>query len=432
MKKPLIIQTTELWFSNMMIGGSWGIHLSPQVQQNLRWFWLDGLFASASDNVYLNFISLYVLALGATQLQIGLMSSLSNLAGAALLILGAFLAERIPSHKWINLLSGGGAGRLALLMLVFVPIFFEGQKLIWIAIALSVARDSLGNLSYPAWVSIISDIVPIEGRGRYFGSRNLIMGITTMVATLLAGKLITLFVAFKGYQIALGLAFVLGAFSTLCFAQIKETLHPVNHSVSLDLRRFFHEIRNQPMFVALLVTTAIWNVAVNISGPFFNVFMVQDLNFNASDIGILAVLTSLAGLFVQNRVGILSDKWGPLRVQLISMITIPFLPIAWIFVSQFWHVVLIIIGSGILWAAFNLASFNLMLEIIPDDRVPRYSAIYQIIVTLSLALGALIGSGIVTNWGYHAVFLSSGIVRWISCGLFLILLYRPARINLVK
>jgi MFS family permease len=422
-----VLNKTTNWISLLMVGGTWGDSLIHQVKQNLRWFWLDGLYASASDNISATFISLYILSLGATQGQIGLMNSISNFTGALLLLPGALLAEKIVNRKYICLTCGGGMSRLALLMLVFVPILFKGSGLIWIAIALSVAKDAFGNLSYPAWVSITNDIVPIDGRGRYFGARNFVMSITGMVSVLLAGKLITLFVSQIGYQIALGLAFVLGAMSTYSYAHINE---PIQSSINrdgahLDLRQFFQGLKTQPQFVALIITTAFWNLTVNIASPFFGVYMVENLSFTAAIVGLLSVVSSISALFFQNRLGVLSDRWGSHRVQLISMILIPLIPFACILVSKPWHVVVINIFNGVFWAAFNLASFNLMLESIPTDQVPRSSAIYQIIVTISLSIGALIGSGIITRWGFIGTLWVSAFGRVAAGILFGIIFFHP-------
>jgi len=420
MRFQYIYQKTRRWISDLTVGGSWGRTQSALIQHNLRWFWLDGFFASASDNIVVNFVSLYILSLGATQAQIGLMSSLSNLTAAALLLPGAFLAERIGRRKEISLFCGGGFGRLALLMLVFVPILMKGAGLVWIAIALSVTRDAFSNLGYPSWMGVTNDIVPMEGRGRYFGARNFVMGIAGMAATLIAGQLITLFVAERGYQIALGIAFVLGAASTFSYAKIHDKPIPyqrVNANNS-SLRYFISLLKGQPQFVALAATAAVWNFALNVSGPFFNVFMVQDLKFNASEVGILAVVSSLTGLLVQNRMGELVDRLGPRKVQFISMSIIPLIPLAWIPATQVWHIALINIFSGAVWGAFNLASFNLLLASMPKSLVPRYSAIYQIIVTLSLSAGALVGSLMVDHWGFVSVLIASAIFRWVAAGLF--------------
>ena len=169
MRFRYFLDKTSNWLSDLPVGGSWGRTLSTSLQRNLRWFWFDSLFASSYDNIILNFMSLYILSLGAVEYQIGLLSSLSNFTSAILLFVGAILAEKIGRHKEITLFSSGIFGRLMVLLLVFVPIFFKGVSLIWIAIILAVLRESLGNLAYPSWMSVVNETVPIEGRGRFFG-----------------------------------------------------------------------------------------------------------------------------------------------------------------------------------------------------------------------------------------------------------------------
>jgi MFS family permease len=414
------IKKSTQWLSDLTVGGSWGRTLKKSIQRNLRWFWFDGFFASASDNISVNFISLYILSLGATEAQIGLMSSFSNIAAAILLLPGALLAERTYHKKLITLICMGGGARLALLMLVFVPILFKGPNIVWIAIAFSVLRDSFNNFGFPAWMTVTNETVPMEGRGRYFGARNFVMGITGMITTLLAGKLITMFVGPLGYQVALGLAFVLGVSSTFSYAHIHEKApSSTDDSRSrFSLRLLKQMFGRQPQFVALMITAAAWNFSMNISGPFFNVYMVKNLQFSATAVGFLAVVSAFSSLAIQNKTGALADRVGARRLQLFSMFLIPLLPFAWIFATQIWHIVIINTFSGVFWGAFNLASFNLLLESIPQNQVPRYSAIYQIVVTLSLAAGALVGSAIISRWGFFAVCLASGIGRFLSSGLF--------------
>lgn len=420
------------WVNDLPVGGAWGRTLFGQAQNNLRWLWFDSMFASASDNIILNFISLYILALGGTEVQVGLMSSLSSFLSALMLIFGAIIAEKIGRHKEVAVFAGGICGRLALLLLVFVPMFFKGASVVWVAILLAVVRDGCGNLGYPAWVSVINDTVPIEGRGRYFGARNFVMNISGMTATLLAGKLITLFTAHIGYQIALGLAFSLGVSSTYCFSKIK-TLPKIKQAISrtsISVKSALTLFKGQPQFVALVAVSGFWNFAVNIPGPFFNVYMVKELGFSASTVGLLAVVTSLTGFIVLNRLGTSSDRLGPRKLQIGSMFLIPLLPLLWIFVKEPWHVALVNAAGGIMWAAFNLTSFNLMLNSIPKNQVPRYSALYQIMVTLSLALGALLGSALITSLGFITLLILSTVTRLMGAVLFAWLVHEPARDSL--
>jgi len=141
-------------------GGEWAIPLAAQIKHNLTWFFFDGLFASASDNIIITYVTLFVLALGATSAQVGLMSSFSSLASALLLLPGAILVERYGHRKEFTMAFGGGVARLAILILAMLPIIVHGTAIVWVAIALSVTRDSFGNLSFPAWVSVTADVVP--------------------------------------------------------------------------------------------------------------------------------------------------------------------------------------------------------------------------------------------------------------------------------
>lgn len=429
---------TQSAFQRLATGGDWAINQPPPTRRNLIWFWLDGFFASASENIVVTYLVIYFLALGATQAQIGLMSSISSLAAAALLLPGAMLVERYGRRQKIVLLSAG-VGRLALLLIALMPLFIQppASFLIYIVIALSIIRDGMNNLSLPAWISLTGDIVPMAGRGRYFASRNFIMGISGISMTVLAGLLITRLVQPSGYQIALTAACVIGLFSLFSFSRIyDETLDapldlpepPPAPRLSLRQmsRELLAEMRDQPEFLRWAITTALWNFSLNVAGPFFNVHMVKNLNADAAMIGITTIASSVATMLAQRKVGELNDRWGPRRLTMISGLLIPIVPLLWVFIDAAWYVIPINLLSGVLWGAYSLASFNYLLQIVPPERMARFSALFQIIVTVSMAVGAAVGSLIVTAWSMQSVFFVSAVGRLLAALLF-VWLIRPRR-----
>jgi len=408
------------YIAQLATGGSWADSFSRTIRQNLRWFWFDGLFSAASDSILLTYLVLYILALGASRTQIGTMSALTSLSAALMLLPGAMLAERWKRRKLITVIFGGTIARLFILSLIFLPFLYQNQSAVVIAIALSVSREAFANISLPAWVSLNADIVPLSWRGRYYASRNIIMGIAGMSITLLVGVLITHTSKLSGYQLALGLAFFLGMLSTYSFARIKEPSIsiPVQPATGFSIKIINTDFRAHPGFLILCLTAALWNFSLNIAGPFFNVYLVQNLQSSASMVGFLSIISSLSGLFVQRVFGTLSDRWGPRQVQLITGLLIPILPLAWTLVRSPWHVIPINLMSGILWAGYSLASFNFLLTFTPEDQRARFTAVYQLIVTLALAAGAAIGGQIVTYWGYTAIFICSGVGRFSAALLF--------------
>ena len=446
-------------FIHLATGGEWAAGLPDATRRNLVWFWLDGLFASASDNIVGTYLVVFLLALGASQGQIGLLSALSSLSAALMLMPGALLVERIGRRRGI-VLAGGGWARAALLLLALAPLILSGPQLIWFAIALAVSRDALGNLSFPAWMSLTADIVPMAGRGRYFASRNFIMAITGMSATFLIGLLITHLSGTTGYQAALLIAFIIGAMSIFSFSRIAESqpqtaepprmnpssADPAPASLAPDspetcwqseedgkrparlavLSRLSGLLSHRE-FVLFAGVTALWNLSLNIAGPFFNVYLVKNLAANPTMVGLTSIASSVAGMLAQTRLGVLYDRWGARRMVAVSGLLIPVIPLAWIWINSAWYVIPINLVSGALWGAYNMGSFNYLLQITPPERRARYSAIFQIVVTLSLAAGAALGSLVLARWGFPGVFGGSGAGRMIAALLFIYLTARLTR-----
>jgi MFS family permease len=406
--------------AQLTIGGRWATQLPRPDQHNLRAFFFDGFFAAASDAINLTYQTLYVLALGATNAQIGLMSALSSLSATLLLMPGAMLADRTRRRKPIVLWSGGGLARLMILFLALLPFVFKGSAAVYVAIALNVIMAGANNLPYSAWVSLTADVVPLSWRGRFFGTRNMVMSMVTIVMTLLAGQLITRMGSISGYQIAFLVAFLIGMLATYSYAHIKEPDRGVlsQGSQGYTLSSLLASLRGDRNFLAFCLYAMVWNFSLNIAGPFFNVYLVKALNTTAFMVGFLSIVSSMAGLPALRWFGQLNDRWGPHKVILLTGSIIPVVPFAWYFITSAWHVVPINILSGFLWAGYNLAMFNLLLAIAPEEQRARYSAIFQISVTISLALGASVGGLISNRWGIPLVFVVSAIGRAVGAGVF--------------
>jgi len=229
----------------------------------------------------------------------------------------------------------------------------------------------------------------------------------------------------------MGVAFVAGLASTFSFARIQEppALASAQATGRGDQLPLFQHLRSQPDFLIFCATAALWNFSLNIAGPFFYVYLAQDLKASAGVIGALSVVSTLAALPGQRLFGRLSDHWGPRRVQLITGLLIPMIPWGWALTRSLWHVVPIELGSGFLWAGYGLASFNFLLLLTPEDRRPRYTAIYQIVVMAALAVGAALGGIVATHWGYTTTFVLSGIGRLSAALIFTFCLRTGPSIN---
>ena len=418
--------------ADLTSGGSWTNQLPPRDRSNLRWFWLTGVFSQTAESVAATYLSLFALALGATRGQIGLMSSLSSLNAALFLLPGAAIVEQLGNRRNVTLITGFLIGRSIFLLLALVPLGFASPLAVYVVIGLAVTRSAFMALSLPGALSLIADITPVAWRGRYLSARNIAIGIAGMAATFLMGQLITAIGGLTGYQWALGLAFALSMVSAFSFARIQEppskapsTKAGVRGPRWLMLR----QLREHPGFLSFCITATLWTLSLSVAGPFFNVYLVEVLKASAGFVGATSLATGLAALPGHRLFGTLIDRWGPSRVQLITGLFIPLLPFAWAVIRSPRQMMPISLVGGFMWAGYNLASFNLLLELTPKDRRERYTALYQMVVTAAAAGGAALGGFLATRWGYATIFVVSGTGRLIAALLFAVFVHSSVRLT---
>lgn len=403
-------------------GGRWTMQLGPRARRSLRWLVWDGTFANISESILGAYQSIYLMALGATRADIGLLSALANLALPVAMVPGSKLATKAQQLKSVVLLPALMT-RLLLLGLIALPFLFPvGPTLIAAAIVLVVGRALLSNLIVPAWTTMISDIVPAQWRGRYFSTRNILMGGGGFLALLAVGQLIDRVAGIGGYQLALGLALLAGLGSVYAFSRIEAPPRPdaVNsEAATLPLRQL---LKGQGRFVAYCAVAAVWNLTVQISGPFFNVFLAEEIHASASVIALATAASMLASLPGQRVFGLLSDRKGSAWVQRLTGFWIPVVPALWGFIGQPWQAFPLQLFSGFMWAGYNLAAFNLLLELTPDALRPRLVAVYQALVGIGMAVGAALGGWIAQDFGYRPVFWVSGIGRLLAAAVFSMLI----------
>jgi predicted MFS family arabinose efflux permease len=137
---------------------------------------------------------------------------------------------------------------------------------------------------------------------------------------------------------------------------------------------------------------------------------------------VTTVTHTATNLLVQRRMGALADKWGNRKVSVIFTLLIPIIPIFWgLWVRQYWQAIVVEAFAGAFWGAYNLANFNNLLNQTPQNQRARFSAYYQIVVTLALAGGAALGSYLIPLIDFSGVAVSSAIGRFLAAILFLLI-----------
>lgn len=406
--------------------------VTPTQSRNLRLFWLDGIWASASEGFTLAFIPLYALAYGASAAQVGLIASAGNLLGALALFPGARILDRKIARKPVVLWSAGAVGRTPLLLLALLPLLAPSPTTAILAILVFNALRNVGfNFSNPAWTSMTADLVPLFMRGRYFSLRNFLMGFPTLIAPPVAGWLIAWgregAQPLRGFQVAFLLAWITGMLSTWYFSRIRE---PANDRIGAAAGKRpspFAILRGSKALAGFVISAFVWNVALQIAAPYFNIYLVTELGGTATTVGVVTAASALTALVGQVVFGGIVDRKGATWVFLTTGFAITLLPIAWAFYDDTFQVGINNLFGGFLWAGFNLATFNLLLLLTPDDQRPRATALFQFAVFSGSVIGPLIGGYLADAVSYPAVFVTSGLGRLSAMVIFVVLGARAAR-----
>ncbi len=273
-------------------------------------FWADGLVSNTSESFILNFTNPFALALGATNAQMGIMSSLANLAAALALLPGARLDERVQSRRRI-VVATSVIHRLLLIAIAMLPLLF-GEAAIYVFMALVACAASSRNwatlpgprahrrpgaAAHPRALFRLQEHRPWPGRADRHP---------------LAGRLAESIGLPGGYQVSFVLAALIGLAR---HDHLQPHSDPPPYSppteVAAETQPILDLLRSHPRFAAFSAVAVLWNLSIMVAGPYFSVYIVRDLGAGPTLIGLLAASASLFNIVGQRLWGQLNDRKGP-------------------------------------------------------------------------------------------------------------------------
>ena len=267
---------------------------------------------------------------------------------------------------------------------------------------------------------MMADLVPAGMRGRYFGLRNKISGLTLLLAFFLGGAVLEL----SSNQVMLGFAILFGGATIfrLASAVFLARMHEPPARRCPEPWKPLREIRALPgtrvgrfsLYVAAMM------LATYVASPFFAVYMLRELGFSYAFFVIVTASAAVANFLFMGFWGRRADKIGHLKVVRLTSYLIPVIPVLWLGGHALPYLIIIQVFSGFIWAGFNLAATNVLYEAAAPERRTRAIALYNALSGLAICGGALLG-GLAAprlpemfGHGFLALFLLSGLLRGIT------------------
>jgi MFS family permease len=378
-----------------------------EIRTSLKASTLDSVFSSIFGCVVHGvLLTNFLLQLGANSIEIGLLSSVPMLMNF-LQPLGAYLADRHPSRRGFNLWTFGISRALWLilvpLILLFGPESDPHQLVVWTLIIV-VVTHLLGALGCPSWLSWMSVLVPHRLRGRYFGIRNSAGNLTSLLSVPLMGMMVSAWGddSMQGFAVVLLLAIIAGLLSLGCqffmsdVNPLEEHQHPQATSETPEKSGKLAFLLKDTNFLMFLLYFGLWMFAINLSSPFFNLYLLQDLAVNVQWVTIYTSLSVGANLLMLMVWGKLADRVGNRAILLIVGIFVAITPLLWLgtgsnSISLWIWIPLIHLQAGSTWAAIDLCSNNIQMEIAPKRQPSTYFAVAAAVAGLAGALGTTAG-----------------------------------------
>jgi MFS family permease len=412
------------------------------IRKSLEASTADGIFAAIYSNVTAGvLLTNFAMDLGASATQIGLLASIPLVANL-LQPLGAYLSEQCTSRHWYCLGVYIPSRLVWVLLLLGLGLlhwdYIEPQTLIVGTLTIALISSGTGALGSAAWLSWMAVLVPKRLRGRYFGLRNSAANLTNLVSVPLMGLVISQWPSgpVDGFGILLVVAIAFGLVS-LAFQNLMVDINPkLQQTLSepqIGLPSAETEVDGESAtenigkaekfkFWILLLYFGGWMFAFSLSAPFFNLYMLDNLNLPITLVTFYTSLMAGANLLMFMFWGRLADRIGNRTVLAIAGIILAVAPLLWLFVGtgalSIWlglpllHVVMG--GTG---AAIDLCNNNLQIGVAPLHKQSTYFGWLAAAAGISGALGTAIGGYCAEHWtqgGLLGIFVLSGVCRGVA------------------
>ncbi|MDQ2798783.1 MAG: MFS transporter [Armatimonadota bacterium] len=420
-----------------------------QVRRALRLWTVEGCVATVQGSLTSGaFQTGFALFLGCSPFWLGALGGIPAIAGLVQLF-SSYLAQRYGRRKPLALWFSFCA-RLLWVPMLLIP--FVLPRPWWVAafLLLTLLSALLSNVSQPLWTAWITDLVPEDNRGRYFGRRNMFAGWVGMVVPILGGYFLDAATKRHALGDPLAYAVIFGSATLFAFGSLglgtqspdvpqpKQDASLPQESALAYYRVPFADVN----FRRIIAFVASMIVAQSVAGQFFTVYQIKYLALNFTALQLLAAVATLASLGSMPLWGYLSDKYGNKPILLISCGLVLLPPLLWVLalpdgLAGMWgqdahghlrvswtkmDIIVLNTFAGVGWAGVGLTQFNLMIGAASSEKRTVYVSAIAAVSGLAGGLAPLAGGalmqalahfhahGLIQN-NYHVLFVLSAVLR---------------------
>ncbi len=379
-----------------------------KIERSLDLSVREGAAASIASNFSLSYFSAAALAIGATNIQMGILYAIISLLPSIVQLKAAALIEKFSRKK---LVLNGVLGKIIIvfpLLLIGYLHWIGIPYVVWIFIGFVGLHYVCTAIAHPPWFSWMGSLVPEEKRGKYFSKRNRVVGFFGVVTMIVGALILDGFKRFGaggdvvGFTLlGFGVLFVLSGMSRVwswkMLSRMYEPRIKIRKKDHFSLWDFLKHCKESP-FGRFSLFAGAFAFAVGISTPYWAVYMLRDLGMSYLWFMAITVSSLIFQLIFLPLLGKFSDRFGNVKlIRTCSVIAglVPFLWVLSVFldIGLATNIYLLIIPSivgGFAWAGYNLALNNYVYDAIGNRR-RGFGLSYM---NLLVGIGGFVGAGV--------------------------------------
>jgi len=375
-----------------------------EPEQNRRNSWLrdtlsrsrrEAVASSTMTGICDNYLGAFAISLRASLAQMGWLAAAPQLVGAAFQLLSVWLCPHFIRRRAI--VAGVSVQALAVLGMSILALLRPDHAVSWL-IGLAMVYHGCANFVQPQWRSWMGSLVPARRRGAFFAGRTRLTMITSFAVFAGGGGLLGWFEKYEWAWIGFAILLMLAAIGRGWSAWHLRHMHdpdqlaaPAGTSFVATMHRIREAFRHRA-FREYSLFFALMQAAVSISGPFFAVYMLRELQFTYWQFTMNVGIAILTQFFTLSTWGYICDRYGNRLVMVVSSLMIPVVPCLWLFSENFHYLLVVQVLSGLAWGGFTLSTANYLYDLRPTGAdFASYAAVQSSLSAIGVFIGALLG-----------------------------------------
>ena len=372
------------------------------------------------------FLVAFALELGASPLQIGIISSIP-LYSNVLQILSIELVRRWQSRKRVVVI-GTMIGRSAYAGIALLPLLPGDDFRLYLMMLALAIQHGMGAVSNGSWRSWMRDLIPDKRRGRFLSYRLVCTQIISVVLSLgVAVLLDQLNNYYPGKDLFIYASlFMLGSMAGIVGSVLlAKTPEPAQSSTPQPLLSLIRLPVKHQNFRRLMVYMASWNFAVNMAAPFLTVYLLQSVGMSMTYVIGLMTLSQIGNIAFFRFWGYYADRFSnktilrvsaPLYLLAIAGTVFATLPGVHAFTLP-WLVILFLV-AGVATAGTGLASSSIGLALAPRENSVAYLSVLSLTNALASGTAPILAGALAEytiNWDWTwSLSATEGVITLVS------------------